>query len=289
MGQAPGAGWRPQASIEHDSRGTASVRYQGESFNEAVSAHDGWELTADFPQTRAALEKIPAWVNELAATLPRPVLVNVGGGLRWEHEQKTPQVAQVTKAVRLATALRAALALADLRLTTEACSLLRMVGDFNGEIRMLAEVLVAGRLTTEQRDFLDQHFKYHPKTPKEMQKGIRFVGRGAAAKALARLFRGTKAASDEHAEAVAYLNAGYDRFVHAKYSTAMELFDGQHFMLTGSDSPEQVRSAKIAVAGKTVESVQSLRLMAKIRRLERLEGDIKATELAVMQEHEQSV
>src|SRR5437867_2596994 len=124
-------------------------------------------LTVDFPQTRAALEKIPTWVNELAATLPRPVLVPSGPGRRWEHENKDPLVAQVAKAVRLATALRASLVLADARLTTEACSLLRIVGDINGEIKLLTEVLTAGRATKEQQDFLDQFFENLPLTPEE--------------------------------------------------------------------------------------------------------------------------
>jgi len=245
-------------------------------------------LTADFPQTRAALEKIPAWVNQLAETLPPPVLVPFGPGRRWEHEKRDPLVAQVAKAVRLATALRASLVLADAGLTTEAHSLLRIVGDINGEIQMLAEALVAGRLTKEQEDFLNQFFESLPLRPEELaaKEPVRFVGRGVVAKAVARLFKGPRSATEKHARGVAYLNTGYDRYVHAKYSTAMELFNGQHFMLTGSDFPQQVRETKVAVAGKTVESVQSLRLMAKIRRLERLGGEIRATEVAVMGEHE---
>ncbi|HKO21097.1 MAG TPA: hypothetical protein VJX91_00455 [Candidatus Eisenbacteria bacterium] len=230
-------------------------------------------------------------MNELAATLPAPVLIKVGGRTRWEHESKTPLELQVAKAVRLATSLRAALALADLRLTTEASSLLRMIGDINGEIGLLAEALVAGRLTKEQQDFLDQNFSYLPSTPEQLaaREPVRIVGRGTVAKARARLFRAPKAAVEEDARRVAYLHSGHDGYVHAKYSTAMELFNGRYFMLVGSESEAQVRSAKIAVAGKTVESVQSLRLMAKIRGLDKLRDDLRAAEVAVMKEHEEAV
>jgi hypothetical protein len=248
----------------------------------------------DFPQTRAAIEKLPAWVNELASTLPAPVRVPIGFparafSFRWEHQEKTLEVAQVAKAVRLATALRAALALADLRLTTEACSLLRMVGDFSKEITFLGEAMVEDRLTAEQKLFLEQHFAYHPMTPEELaeKERVRYVGRAATTRALGRLLEKAGGPTEEHAKAAAYLSAGFDRFVHGKYSTAMELFSGEtmSFMLAGSDSPGQVRGAKVAVAGKTVEAIQALRLMAITRRMDRLARDMNSTALAVHPEH----
>ena len=238
-------------------------------------------MPADFPVTRAAIEKLPAWVNEMASTIPAPTRTEVPPfGFRWEHAEKTVEVIQVAKAVRLATALRAALALSDLRLTTEACSLLRLAGDFSNEILFLAEALHEGRMTTDQRLFVEQQSAYHPLTPEEFaeQERIHFVGRMAAAKAHARLLSMTGVDAEEDAKKRAYLAAGLDRFVHGKYSTAMELFTGETmgFMLTGSDSSRQIRSVKTAIAGKTVEGLQALQIMALTRGMSRrLHGELK--------------
>lgn len=236
-------------------------------------------MQSDFPATRAAIDRLPAWVNELAATIPQPERVEVPPyGFRWEHPDKTPEVIQVTKAVRLATSLRAALALADLRLTTEAASLLRLAGDFSNEIVFLGEALREGRLTDEQKRFVEQQSVYHPLTAEEFAEleRVRYVGRGAAAKALARLFSGTGVDIEDNARRRAYVAAGYDRFIHGKYSTAMELFTGETmtFMLRGTNSPGQVRSAKAAISGKTVEGLQALQIMALTRRMRKLASEL---------------
>src|SRR5215468_5893947 len=62
-----------------------------------------YEVAMDFPTTREVINEFPGWVNELAETLPKPIQVRVEEGFRWEHETKTVEVAQVAKAVRMAT------------------------------------------------------------------------------------------------------------------------------------------------------------------------------------------
>lgn len=237
------------------------------------------ERSLDFPLTRAAIGRMPAWVNELASTLPNPVKVDVPGfGFRWEHEDKTAEVAQVAKAVRVATALRAALALADMRLTTDACSLLRMIGDFNNEIMLLGEGLLSGKLTKAQERFVDQQFETHPLSPDELaeQEPVHYEGRGAAINAMGRLMEKWKGLTGQHARITTYLAKGLDRYVHGKYGTAMELFNPvtRSFALTGAGSQRQVLDVKVAVAGKTVESIHALRFMAITRRMDRLEKEM---------------
>jgi hypothetical protein len=217
-----------------------------------------------------------------------PVQVQVPKhGFRWEHEQKTAEVAQIAKAVRLATALRAALALTDLRLTTEACSLLRMAGDFSAEIMSIGEGIRTGNPTREQQRFIEQHFEAHPMTPDELaaQDQVRYEGRGTVGKAIGRLLEEAKVpvSKEEHSKNTAYLNKGYDRYVHGKYTTAMELFDPTlpGFMLAGTRSSGQVNAVMRAIAGKTVEAIQSLRGMALLRGMDTLERDLNSAAEAI--------
>lgn len=205
-------------------------------------------------------------------------------GLRWEHEEKTLEVAQVAKAVRLMATLRGALALADMRLTTEACSLLRLAGDLSMEILFVCEG-IKGPMTEDHRLFLEQFFASPPMSPEELER-VRWVGRPAVARALARLFGPTGVNVEDDAKKRAYLAAIYDRYVHGKYATAMELFSGEtmNFMLGGSDDPGHVHEVKIAVAGKTVEAIQALQMMAVMRRLSLMDIDMTSTAFAVNQE-----
>jgi hypothetical protein len=117
-----------------------------------------------------------------------------------------------------------------------------------------------------------------PETPDELaeQERIRLVGRKAIGKAFDRI--ADKSGSDEalFSKITAFLNKGYDGFVHGHYSSAMELFSGRTmtFMMEGHESARFVCTTKMAVAGKLKEALNALRFMAMTRGI----GDL-ATEL----------
>jgi hypothetical protein len=187
---------------------------------------------------------------------------------------RSAEVIQVAKAVRMITGLRAALRLADDGFTTECCTLLRTVSDFAAEILFVGEGIVEGRFTSSQQKFIDQFFVPSPTDPDELAAREReyYVGRKDIIAALSRLAQKARIDSEQLERLVAYLNKGYDSYVHGAYGTAMELFTGQThtFMLGGHESPQARCDVKIAIAGKLHETLVALELMAMTRRMDNL-------------------
>jgi hypothetical protein len=225
----------------------------------------------DFATTRSLIERLPGYVDLFAARLPLPQRVPIAGSFRWEHTRKDAETLQVSKAVRIASGLRAAMILADVRQTVECGTLLRTISDFASEITFIGEGLMEGRFTEEQQRFIEQSYSSLPETPDELaaQERTRLVGRTAIKKAFDRI--SDKAGSDKemHAKLSAFLNKGYDGFVHGHYPSAMELFTGRTmtFMMAGHESDRQVCISKMAVAGKLKESLNAFRFMAMTRQI----------------------
>ncbi len=223
----------------------------------------------DFPVTRTVIDRAEMWVHELASSLEPPIKVPVLNSFRWEHPQKDASAAQVAKAVRAVSGLRAALQLADLGYTAECGTILRTVADFSSEIEYLGEALLEGRLTSDQQKFVEQHFAKFPTDSDELAAREReyFIGRKDIANARRRLFKKLDGPTDEVDKIVAYLNKGYDSLVHGSNESAMQLYSGRTaaFMLRGQESALHICSAKVAVAGKTKEFLNALRLMALTR------------------------
>ena len=234
----------------------------------------------DFATTRPLIGKLPGWVNTFAASLAPPVKVALqGSGFRWEHIAKDAQTLQVAKAVRIASGLRAAMALADLRQTVECGTLLRTVADFASEIIFIGEGLLESRFTSEQEEFITQHYAALPSTPEELaaQERVRYVGRQAMTKATDRIAQRAGTDKELLKKITAYLNKGYDGYVHGHYSTAMELFTGRtmSFMMMGHESARHVCYSKVAVAGKLKEALNAFRFMAITRRMSELDQELR--------------
>jgi len=223
----------------------------------------------DFPVTRRILGRLDAWIHAFAQLLPPANRVPVKDSFRWEHPDRTPEAAQVAKAVRAVSGLRAALHLADVGHTVECGTLLRTVADFSAEIIYLGEAIVEGRLTADQQRFVEQHFAPFPTDPDELAAREReyYIGRKDIGRAHRRILEKFGAPADEMAKIGAYLNKGYDSYVHGSNGSAMELYDVtiNSFMLSGHRSQRFICMAKVSVAGKLQEFLNSLRFMAITR------------------------
>jgi hypothetical protein len=235
----------------------------------------------DFPVTRAVLLRLDGWVRAFSRSLPPPVQVPFLDSFRWEHQDKTPEAAQVAKAVRAASGLNAAMRLADLRYTVEVGVLLRTVADFSAEIIYLGEALYEGRLTPDQQKFVEQHFATLPMDPDELAAREReyYVGRKDLAKAHKRIFEKHGGAQDELLKVGAFLNKGYDAYVHGANMSVMELYNGHtsSFMLQGHASERFVCMAKVSIAGKLQGFLNSLRFMALTWGATDLDQQVRAT------------
>lgn len=233
----------------------------------------------DFPVMRSVLDRMDGWIDALAQALPAPMRVPVRDSFRWEHEDKTPEVAQVAKAVRAASGLRAALHLADRGYTVECGTVLRTVADFSAEILYMGEALLEGRLTPDQERFVRQHFAPLPLDPDDLAAREReaYVGRKDIGRAHRRIQEKFGAPADAMAKIEGYLNKGYDSYVHGSNESAMELYDAKRnsFMLHGHLSPRFVCLAKVSVAGKLQEFLNAIRFMAITRRASALEEAIR--------------
>lgn len=235
----------------------------------------------DFPVTRAILKQFPDWVEAFAATLPTPERARLpGGDFRWEYSVKDGKALLVTKAVRIASGLQAAMHLADVRYTAEVMVILRTVSDFASEIGFVSEGFIRGSFTQEQNQFIDQHFASVPSDPDELAAREReyYIGRKAMAKPLRRLAEQSGMPADQIANITAFLNKGYDGFVHGASYSAMELFTGGSFtfMMSGNKSDRAACIAKIAVAGKLKEGLNALSFMALVWKRQDIDEELRS-------------
>jgi hypothetical protein len=220
----------------------------------------------DFPVTRRIIDRMNDWVDNFARDLAPAARVPVETSFRWEHAEKSPRSAQVAKAVRAVSGLRAAMQLADVKHTIESGVILRAVADYAAEIIYLGEAILEGRMTPDQAKFVEQHFAPLPDDPDDLAAREKeyYIGRKDIARAHRRVLEKFGGAADDVAKISAYLNKGYDSYVHGSNGSAMELYDvrSNSFMLRGHLSPRFVCIAKVAVAGKTQELSNALRFMA---------------------------
>lgn len=234
----------------------------------------------DFPVTRALISKLPDWVQTLAATLPDPIKMPLDrGGYWWRHPIQTAEVVQTAKAVRLASGLAAALKLADAGFTGECGTLLRTISDFAFEIIFIAQGLLEGQLSASQDKFVADYFKPLPTSADELAQRERdyYVSRKDMQKAHHQLAEKAGLSGYELSKLTAFLNKGYDSYVHGAYETAMELYHGvsRTFMLTGHQSAYYICISKTSIAGKLYEGLSALEFMVITRKLELLHAEIR--------------
>src|SRR5208283_866011 len=196
------------------------------------------EPSSDFPVTRSVLARLDEWLMALASPLlpfqqvatPEPV-----DGFLWMFREQTERALCVGKAVRMLSAIRAALILADLGYIAECGTILRTVSDFANEIIAVCEGCTRGAPTTAQARFVQQYFTPIAATPDEYdeQERERWVTRDEL------LSRHVQWATENGGDPIRarkvfrFVAHLYDKFVHGAYITAMELFNprAQAFML----------------------------------------------------------
>ncbi|MHB1864195.1 MAG: hypothetical protein ACYCVL_14680 [Gemmatimonadaceae bacterium] len=233
----------------------------------------------DFRCTRDLLDRLDRWVSMLVVPLGTPIRGDdQRGGFLWDFPQKTPELLQVGKLVRMVSGIRAAMLLADYGYTTESASLLRMVSDFGQEIMAVGEALLEGRLDDNQKRFVDQYFAPPPSDPAEYaaRERERYVSRNELFKATRRMVEKTSESAEDLAMLTKFLNAGFDMYVHGGYATAMELYHGGDgaFMLSGHKGEQGRCIARTAVAGKLHEVLIAVRFMAMTRRMRPLADEL---------------
>ena len=238
-------------------------------------------MQASMPVTRSTIPRLSEWVDQITTRLPEPERDPLpSGGFRWRHGAPNADSLLVTKAVRIASGLRAALMLADNRHTVETGVILRTVADFSAEVMFIAEGVLEGRLTQEQAEFIEQHHAPLARTADEFAEREHqwYVGRKAIAKAQRRLAEKWGADPEFLQKLTEFLNYGYDSYVHGKYESAMELFSGadMRFMMNGTESDHAVCVALSSVAGKLGEALNAFSAIAIVWKMGALADDIRA-------------
>lgn len=252
------------------------------------------QTPTDFRQTRRVIDQLDGWVLTLSRTLPDPVRVREpDGNFHWEYPEKSPRVVQMAKAVRLTSGIRAALILVDQALVSESASILRMVSDYSTEIIAVGEGMMRGKLTTAQQKFVDQFFAPIPGTPEEYaaQEKEFYVSREELMKSEVRLAHEASLDGEYLRILRRYLNKGYDSYVHGAYLTAMQLYHGgiKAFKTRGAaDDRNGILAGKRAVAGKLLEVIAALELMAILWGLSQLKDELRTARHELTRSREQS-
>jgi hypothetical protein len=241
-----------------------------------------------FPITEEIIGHIDEPIKTMAALLPRPERKSIAsGGFYWAHPVESAEVVQVAKAVRIAAGINAAWGLAEAGFVTECYTILRSVSDFSLEIVFLAEGIMEGTLNVSQKKFIDQFFAPFPMDADEFATMAResFVRREKMIAARIRLLH-QGGGADQIARKMAFVNKMLDSYVHGGYSTVMELFNGETFMIRGHESLEKHLLAKKFVSAKLYEALMALQLMARTRQLPDLVRQIRVERDRLMESGE---
>jgi hypothetical protein len=194
---------------------------------------------------RELLNRIDAWVNELAAPLMPPRVVPEGADLlRLEFRLHIPHAVMVGKLVRAVSGIRAAVALAEIGYVAECAALLRMVFDFCTEVSAIGEALNrGGEPPSAVRTFVEQYFASRPRTPEQLAAAerLRYVSREELMKAEVRMAPGANVDGEQLRIVHRFLNMTYDAYVHGAYETTMELLNRLtgHFAMRGHPDDEK--------------------------------------------------
>lgn len=247
----------------------------------------------NFAVTRDKIDRLDAWIGRLAKPLLPATRVPTNTSFRWKFREDTALVLLVAKAVRMASAVRAAMMLADAGFVTECACLLRIVGDLGVEVTAVSEGELRGERTKAQQDFVDQFFarptlqSFLPGPPPRKD----FVGRDDLMKAHVRLAEAAGQGEDKEVvrDLIRALSWGYDGYVHGDYSSAMELYHGgrDEFMLKGHEADERRGVYRLAVSTKLVEVINALRLVAIVERDQALSKELGEAAKTLMASPEQ--
>jgi hypothetical protein len=236
----------------------------------------------DFPVTRQLMERLDGGIEAIGAPivpLRRVPAPPPHPGFLWEAGERTIRVVLLGKAVRVASGVRAAMALADLGFVTECGAILRIVYDFTLEINAVCEGFRSGTPSAAQKKFVEQYFTPMPATPEEYasQEHERFVRREDLLKSHTRLAMEMGEDVDVVRRQFAFMAFGLDKFVHGSWMTAVELYRGDThtFMLNGHVDSASREGYKRFVASKLHETLAALAFVATVMGMPALHEDIK--------------
>ncbi len=216
------------------------------------------------------IDRLDGWVDQLAAPLLPPHIVDDDQGRRLELKFHKPQTVMIAKCVRAVSGLRASLVLAKLGHVAECGALLRIVSDFCTEIMAIGGALErGGELPRLVKDFVDQFFTPKPKTPDELKAAgpRRYVTREALTKEVERfLTKNADVGSEQSRPVLKFLNMTYDAYVHGTYETTMELYHPRtgRFMMRGHPAPPKRQEFVDAVYRILHEIVCAVELTAAV-------------------------
>ena len=226
--------------------------------------------TTDPSHVGDLIDRLDGWVDQLAAPLLPPHIVDDDQGRRLELKFHKPQTVMIAKCVRAVSGLRASLVLAKLGHVAECGALLRIVSDFCTETTAIGRALnKSGELPRSVQDFVDQFFTPKPKTPDQLKVADRhrYVSRQQLMKEVERFLNENANVENEQSRPVLnFLNMTYDAYVHGAYETTMELYDPEsgRFMMRGHPSPSKQQEFVKAVRDKLHEVVCALELTAAV-------------------------
>jgi hypothetical protein len=233
----------------------------------------------DYLLTRQVFDALDGWLARFVSRERAPVMIFQDDWQYWDFPEHTARTTEIAKAARAVAALRAAMVLADARMTTEASFVLRAASDCASEIIFLCEGAISGTPTTDQKKFVEDFFIRPPRTLDEFLESDkrRFLYRGDIYKAHKRLAERTSGVSPKEQSGLAgFIDALQNEYAHGGYASAMELYDGESrgFETAGIGSDRSVAAVKRAIALKAYYVMVAFVFLATVRGMGEVADDI---------------
>ncbi len=198
------------------------------------------------PILQEALQILEAAVVQLTRCIPAPLFIGEPRRGQFRYAQRTSQIMQILKAVRVVSGLHAAIHLVRVRHHQEAAVVLRSVDEALQDIDVLDEAHHSGAgATTYQQQLVEEFFASDDaarldailaRNAKPVARVPRKKKRAAVERRLSAVASGVDIRS-----ALDAIDALLDGYVHCAYSQVMELYSAssttQGFSMRGVDDP----------------------------------------------------
>ena len=164
---------------------------------------------------------------ELEGSIPDPVLVPTDDSFVFRYEDHTPHIVVVQKLSRIATGLRASLALLEQGLYQEVGALFRMLDEFGEDVWFMCDAILRGRRSALQERFIADFFQseFDHENPLLATQRRNRVPRRQIQAAIARMPENTVNPHDaqEVARTIANAQSGY---VHGTSEHILDMYGG---------------------------------------------------------------
>lgn len=206
-----------------------------------------------------------ASIDRMAASVPKPELINRAGNAHYRYREKDPRQALVLKLVRMLSALLSLRTLINAGLALDAGAVMRIMDELGSDIQFLAGPIIyqtAPEKNHERylKEFFQEEFD-HSNPLKSTQKRDRVSRRDIRAY-VARTYQGEMNVSDI-VSVTETVEQAFSGFIHGAMCHTMDAYDGRRFHIPMRPDDDPIEALTEQFSQYAHRALMSATLVAK--------------------------